>query len=251
MSVSSWLLCATPRTGSTLLCSLIRSTGVAGNPESYFRTQDEDTFARSWEVPRAPDGCMDDRRFFDAVRKAGSTNNGVFAARIMWGTMDELLQRLRPPHPHLAECPRRLLDAAFDTPAFVYLRRKDMLAQAVSWARAEQTDFWHDCGDGSTPLRAPEYSFEQIDRYLCLIQDHNTAWQMWFRSLDIRPYEVTYEELSGDPTGTTRALLEFFGLKLPRGVSIRACNRRLADDVSAEWIERYRAAVAEHGDLLK
>jgi hypothetical protein len=39
---SSYLLCGTPRTRSTLLCGLLTSTGVAGCPESYFRQPDGD-----------------------------------------------------------------------------------------------------------------------------------------------------------------------------------------------------------------
>ena len=41
----SYLICATPRTGSSLLCGLLDSTGVAGHPESWFRRQDEREFA--------------------------------------------------------------------------------------------------------------------------------------------------------------------------------------------------------------
>src|SRR6201991_2549603 len=32
----SYLVCATPRSGSTLLCEALKSTGVAGRPEEYF-----------------------------------------------------------------------------------------------------------------------------------------------------------------------------------------------------------------------
>ena len=38
---NSYIICSTPRTGSTLLCSLLRATNVAGIPESYFRSQGE------------------------------------------------------------------------------------------------------------------------------------------------------------------------------------------------------------------
>jgi len=41
----SYVLCGTPRTGSTLLCGLLRSTGVLGRPESYFREPDEVAWA--------------------------------------------------------------------------------------------------------------------------------------------------------------------------------------------------------------
>jgi len=36
-SINAYLICGTPRTGSTLLCDLLRATGIAGRPESYFR----------------------------------------------------------------------------------------------------------------------------------------------------------------------------------------------------------------------
>ena len=32
----SYLVCATQRSGSTLLCELLKDTGVAGRPEEYF-----------------------------------------------------------------------------------------------------------------------------------------------------------------------------------------------------------------------
>src|SRR5919204_6001172 len=32
----SYLICATPRSGSTLLCEALKSTGVAGVPDEYF-----------------------------------------------------------------------------------------------------------------------------------------------------------------------------------------------------------------------
>src|SRR5690348_6219991 len=32
----SYLACATPRSGSTLLCEALTNTGVAGNPKEYF-----------------------------------------------------------------------------------------------------------------------------------------------------------------------------------------------------------------------
>src|SRR4028118_2171875 len=41
----SYVLCGTPRTGSTLLCSLLYSTGVLGRPESYFREPEEAAWA--------------------------------------------------------------------------------------------------------------------------------------------------------------------------------------------------------------
>lgn len=96
--MGSYLICATPRTGSTLLCSLLKSTGVAGIPESYFRSPDEDSFALEWNVRRDSDGRVDYTEFVRGAVRAGTTPNGVFAARIMWGTMDEIVEKLASEH---------------------------------------------------------------------------------------------------------------------------------------------------------
>ena len=96
----SHLICGTPRTGSTLLCGLLAATGVAGKPESYFRLPDEPSYAETWGVRRGPDGPRDYREYVGAAIVAGSTSNGVFGARVMWGTMDEVVAKLRAAHGH-------------------------------------------------------------------------------------------------------------------------------------------------------
>jgi LPS sulfotransferase NodH len=75
MSPSSYLICGTPRTGSTLLCSLLTSTGVAGRPDSYFRQPDLNRWAREFGVPIAPDGTFDYNALVDGAVRAGSTPN--------------------------------------------------------------------------------------------------------------------------------------------------------------------------------
>jgi LPS sulfotransferase NodH len=106
----SYLICATPRTGSSRLCGLLDSTGVAGHPESWFRRQDELEFAARWGIAGASEG---NAGYFRAAAAAGSTANGVFAARIMRGTMDEVTARLAPVYPGQAGSAVGLLSAAF------------------------------------------------------------------------------------------------------------------------------------------
>ncbi len=86
----SYLICGPPRTGSTLLCRLLQSTGVAGVPESYFRLPDEQLWAGRWQLARDLDGSFDYGGYLRAAIAAGRTSNGVFGARVMWGTMDKV-----------------------------------------------------------------------------------------------------------------------------------------------------------------
>ena len=40
MSAPAYLVCATQRSGSTLLCEALKATGVAGRPEEFFEARD-------------------------------------------------------------------------------------------------------------------------------------------------------------------------------------------------------------------
>lgn len=92
--VGSYFVCGTPRTGSSLLVGLLGSTGVAGHPQAYFREPDEPLWADRWQLPRTPDGTFDYADYVRAALAAGRTANGVFGAKLMWGTLDEVLAKL-------------------------------------------------------------------------------------------------------------------------------------------------------------
>jgi trehalose 2-sulfotransferase len=78
--VNGYLLCGTPRTGSTLLCGLLRSTNLAGRAASYFRLPDEQAWANRWRLPRDADGAFN---YGDYVRAAVAT--GTQPERSLWG----------------------------------------------------------------------------------------------------------------------------------------------------------------------
>lgn len=74
--IDAYLICGTPRTGSRLLCGLLRSTGVAGRPQSYFRQPDEERWADRWQLPCTSGGAFDYSECVRAAVVAGSTPNG-------------------------------------------------------------------------------------------------------------------------------------------------------------------------------
>lgn len=245
---NAYLLCGTPRTGSTLLCTLLASTGVAGRPQSYFRTADGDTWATTWGLPRAPNGSFTFADYLRGAITAGRSDNGVFAARIMWGMMEEVIRNLRELFADHASAERDLLTRAFGHTRFIYLRRRDVVAQAVSRTRAEQTNVWHITDDvpAVPPAQAPQYDFEQIRTYTREIQAHNTAWTDWFQTHGVQPHSVWYEDLATAPVQVTHAILDFLQLDVPPHVRITASNKRLADRINNEWIARYHAELKTH-----
>lgn len=236
----SYFVCATPRTGSSLLLGLLQSTGVAGRPEAYFREPDERLWADRWQLPGNSDGAFDYAAYVRAALAAGTTDNGVFGAKLMWGTLDEVVEKLGKVYPDLAggDVPR--LERAFGRLRFIHVRRDDVLAQAVSWLRAEQTNTWY-VGDAGASRREPRFDPDRIDQLTQLIDEHNCAWEEWFSSAGVKPHRVRYEELAADMSGVTRGILGYLGLDVSDGRAIVPQHARQADELNDQWIARYRA----------
>src|ERR1051325_9044196 len=117
----SYLVCATPRSGSTLLCHLLDETGIAGHPEEYFEA------LRHSGLPRQPHEYFDPDRHANIIERLayrempdgspqtpnelwrpetygrhlawacerGQTPNGVFGAKLMWGYLGAFATLLR------------------------------------------------------------------------------------------------------------------------------------------------------------
>ena len=134
----------------------------------------------------------------------------------------------------------RLLADAFPNPHYLWLRRRDIVAQAVSWARALQTDQWQ---SSRAPLRDPKFDFAQIAGLVQLVRDEEAAWSSWFESNGIAAEEVFYEDLAAEPRQEVSKIVGSLGLELPANVELRPYPgfERQADALNIDWCNRYRA----------
>lgn len=221
------------------MCGLLDSSGVAGHPKSYFNRRGLHDYATRWRVSR-PDERIDSA-YVQAALDAGRTPNGVFGGRLMAESRLELLADLaaeasQPPVPDL-----ELLSASFGRLRFVHLQRLDVVAQAVSWAKAQQTHYWHPGERVEPGAEATHYDEALIETLVMAIERFEADWNAWFAQQHIRPFEVTYEQLAADPGACAHQVLNFLDLELPAGHQLVVGHRRQADQVNAEWIARYRA----------
>src|SRR5262249_10103919 len=152
--------------------------------------------------------------------------------RVMWDTIGELVEKLAPLFPSEREgTDVDVLRRAFGRVRFIYLYREDVLAQAVSWARAEQTKVWYETIDSGSAhsTEDPRFDRTQIDDLMSVIDEHNRASRAWFAAVRVRPYEIRYELLERNPRTTACGVLDYLGLEIAPGRAIEARHRRLAD----------------------
>ena len=242
MSGRGYLLCASPRSGSTLLCDLLTRSQLAGDPRSYFRPASIPEFAAEWAVEiGAADG---DAAYGRAVRQHGDAGTGCFGMRIMWSDMGSFLSRLRTDADQ-DQTDTQLLSSTFGIDRYVHLIRSDKVAQAVSLAIARQTGLWHRNADGTErerdrshrPLR---YDHDQIGTELRMLEAEEAGWQNWFSSAGITPLALRYEQLAEDPGASLSLVLEHLD-RVPEH-RLEPGTAKLATEVNEAWALRFRAS---------
>lgn len=216
----SVVVLTTPRSGSSWTASLMRGTGVLGECREWFTWLLFEGHARNFPAPapaRTPEAA---RGFVDAMRAAASTPNGVSAVKVISSMWDAL--------------PARMADwgigdgrsaawfgEVFPRPTVLVLRRRDRIAQAISWWRAQRTlEFARFVGDDG-PRTMPEYDLPALVRALAETDGHAEALERAVaaaRAVEgATIVERTYEDMLGEPGEAVRAIAAAAGIALPEG----------------------------------
>jgi LPS sulfotransferase NodH len=252
----AYIVCATPRSGSTLLCELLLASGVAGRPAEHIETlrplgrprEPREYFGDVPDpgvlelLPATASPCPDAapaRERLAAFLDAGTTPNGVFGTKVMWGYLGDLQARLAE-LPELAPLgERERLERLFgDDLRFVHVSRPDHVAQAISLWRAVQTRAWRaDTDDACEPV----YSFAGIDHLVRMLTADDRAWRAWFAAQRVDPLSLSYDEVAADPPAALARTLAFLGLtgECNGAPPAAARLRRQAGEQSREWAQRY------------
>ena len=285
MAERAFLVCATPRSGSTLVCQALRRTCVAGRPEEYFeallhsgrRRTPEEYFIGVDDTsildhlgergiaedprPRSPlwsRAAYD--RYLDWAIETGTTPNGIFSAKLMWGYFGDFVTLLRN-IPRYRDLPlAQLLPAVFPDLTFVRVVRANKIRQAVSLWKAVQTATWRE--DDSRK----ELALDDIDEipdsppYKSFLEDHRpqlrfhyraiahlldqilieeASWDAFFEHCGVRPLLVLYENFAADPHTSTLSILDRLGLPVPPDMSVAPRMRRQSDGINDDWVRRF------------
>ena len=268
----SYLVCATPRSGSTLLCHLLDQTGLAGHPEEYFEA------LRHSGVPRRPHEYFDTDRHANIIERLafrempdgpvpepnplwqpdryadylawaleeGTTENGVFGAKLMWGYLGDFATLLRGIEGNAGRPVPELLARTFPDLRYVQITREDKVRQAVSLWKAVQTQAWREEGGGADGAKAePVFSFRAINFLVRQLTAHDASWDAYFLGLGLEPLKVTYEELAEAPDPVVRRVLGHVGADVPDDLALDAPKLRVqADERSEEWVRRVHEHLA-------
>lgn len=230
-----YLLCTTPRVGSTLLSAILREVGGCGDPDEYLNFDHV--------VRHAPEGSG-----FDTFEAIEADINGYFGAVKNTYGHDGVFGLKA----HLAQM-HWALQAGFDLvrnlpDRMVLITRADVLAQAISWVRAAQTGAWNVNQEAAAkPQFDPVAIHDAIDR----IHLFHRAWEDLFVQMGMEPIRVSYEGLLADPAASTREVLRHLGVERTDAEILTAIDaargqlRVQRDSESQVWRARYQERITQ------
>lgn len=251
----AYVVCTSPRSGSTLLCQGLAQTGRAGMPGEFFDHREQ---VIGFWMKRF--GISERSEFADKIVEATSTPNGVFGTKLHWTThadmhrafCDSLAQ-------HFADARRRslneLLLAKFSSVRYIWLRRRDKVAQGISHFRATRSDFWQiskgRIGEKRAGDDAVEFNFRAIDRTIAWAHEYDRQWKNYFAHHGLTPLQLSYEDLIASYDACIRAVLDFLDIPHADLPEVEPPLERMADLKSFAWARTYREIAAANVEKLR
>jgi len=229
-----YLICATPRTGTNLLCEALLKTGVAGRPDEYFGYMHEARWKAEWNVDLPND-------YIERVTFEASTGNGVWGVKIMMQYFDDLYALLQQVFPGETVDRFAAVERAFGKLNYVWMTRRDKLDQAISLHKANQNFVW----TVERGVRFPDernliFDSREIDRIRSEIAKHEEDWERYFESVECRPYVIIYEDFIENYQATVNGVLHQLGIQHSIEGEIDGSRfQRQRNQLSEKWRNRY------------
>ena len=207
------------RSVSNYLCALIGSTGKLGNPREYFSPN-----VAFGDAVTIRDRCA-------VAFNQGSTPNGITAMKIFAYHWDAIQKEIE-------------FSNVFPNRYWIWLRRRDLLAQAISRAIALQTKAWL---SDKVPIASPSYSSKQILRTLSYISGAEPRWRMFFARNGISPLILWYEDFITAPVESVINIAAYVGVDIqPAEIYTDVHTRVQRTTLNEEWKDKF---LSEMGDI--
>jgi len=232
----NYVICCNGRSGSHLLFSLLKNTGIAGNGlcEKMHERHIEEAQI-DWEK-------KDVKKFIEEIFESGRTPNGVSGFSLKGRQLRHFAHVLQRSKRHRGMSEEDILSCfPLLNIRYIWLTRKNKVEHAVSWLKAEQTAvWWVKRGEGEKGMRKnPIFDFGGIVGRMVEFERREKKWKKFFEKNGIFPLRIEYEEYVKDFKGTVVKILEYLGVPLPASLEISPDFLKQADAVSQDWVRKY------------
>jgi LPS sulfotransferase NodH len=224
-----YCIASTPRSGSTLLSLMLLNTHLAGNPKEYLNPL---LMAAWYRINNKP---IQLNEYIKQIESRRTTENGVFGIKIHWRHLEKLAQRIDS---------IQINSFMNNFDKFIFIRRKDKIAQAISYYVADKTGVFH--SDQEVWLKEfdiahPTFNGFQILRHLSDIVREEASWEEFFKNSSKAVYEIYYEDLIDCYQEKTKDILNFLEI-FPEDIP-PIPTKKMTKDPSVNYKEKLLAII--------
>ena len=231
----SYLVCGTPRSGSTYFSAALLKTGVAGNPDEYFDREHFPFWSNQWGVSSMAE-------YLPRAFQEATTANGVCGITLHRdGLFDYFLPQLEqlPQYRGRGLSAHELLAEAFPNLHYIWLTRRNKVRQAVSLWKATQTGQWVGTQQ-SQPNAEAVYDFDEVDYRMQFLTKAEADWQDFFSTANVTPLTIVYEDFVTNYDETVRRVFRYLGLDQHRDETWKKPRMiKQADERSEQWVQQF------------
>ncbi len=224
------VICFTPRSGSSWLTDMIEKSGGLGKAGEYLNPEHLPGI-----MSRYPALSLTD--YVARVLKGTSSYNRVASIELTWFHLRNFALALgcRPLKDSLPK--------PFDGDSwYVWLRRKNFVAQAVSLYKATESGFFHSTqaqGQQSDGLKTP-YNNEKIKKWCEHILQQEYGFERWFELHRIKALRFFYEDLCDHPAFILKLLYTFVDEPFPEDFELtESSHKKIGDEHSLMLIDQF------------
>jgi LPS sulfotransferase NodH len=189
------VMCFLNRTGSNLLAEALCATGQVGFAVEYFHHAEVRERSERFRLTSLNDYVCS---LADTLGEAQTT----LSIRLSWDQLYYLTQE-------------DIIPGFFRDPVFVYLTRKDLAAQALSFLTAKATGRWKSYLEKKVlqDQAESEITDAMISQSMARLENCQTRFEDYFRVMQIEPLRIYYEDLDTDLETQVRRVMN--AMKLP------------------------------------
>lgn len=184
-----YIICSTPRSGSTLLAEGLKSTNLAGMPHEYFNVDHKSDYLKRWHFKSL-------EAYVNLLKKYRVSDNGVFGFKIHFNQFSN-------------EFVETGLETCFPNLKYVFIKRQDKIAQGISLEKAYQTNQWSSKFDSD---KTAQFKFKDIKKRVNDISAQELSWDNYFSNNGIEPLIIHYEELEKNYEASIIRILKYLGV---------------------------------------
>ncbi|NET45682.1 Stf0 family sulfotransferase [Okeania sp. SIO2B3] len=235
MDKKTYVICTTARSGSNLLCDLLMSSKMMGSPKEILNV---DSMLRPF---CEKNGLFEDNyrvsmnTYLELVIEQFSSKNNVFGMKVLFDQLQPFLK---------LKAVKQLLEQS----KFIWLVRRDIVAQAVSMYIAKVTNEWTSMNEKQNQEKEiknrrdnVQYNREKINFFMEYLTQQNLKLLDFFAINQIDYLQVYYEDILVNPNHICQDICKFCDVQVEHEFSIDSVSfRKQGNELNERLVKTFR-----------